>query len=278
VSASTPLLMTPEALVERHDDPSLRLIDTRYYLDGRDPRSAFATGHIAGAVYTDVERDLTGHPGTGGGRHPLPTTAEFERAARRVGISMDSHVVVYSNAFAAARLWWLLRYFGFDRVSLLDGGLDGWGGAIEQGEAPAVPPGDFVVRGERSEWLAGFDELRGDPDQLLLDARGPDRFRGEVAPGDPYPGRIPGARSAHWEAVGLTEDGRFADPESLRARLETLGVTDDAPAICYCGSGVQACHLIFSMALAEVGAPRLYVGSWSEYSRRTPSFRATRLV
>jgi thiosulfate/3-mercaptopyruvate sulfurtransferase len=265
-----PLVISPQALGERLGDPDLRLVDTRYYLDGRDPLEGFGAGHLPGAVYMDVERDLTGHPGRGGGRHPLPEAAEFERTARAAGISMSSYVVVYSNGFAAARVWWLLRYFGFDRVALLDGGLDAWPGPLEQGPPVAPEPGDFRATAQHDAWLSGFEEVStAEPrDFVLLDARANDRFRGDVAPGDPLAGHIPGAINAYWQSVGLDADGRFATPTELRRRFAALGVTDGSHVVSYCGSGVQACHLIASATLAGLDPPRLYVGSWSEYSRR----------
>jgi thiosulfate/3-mercaptopyruvate sulfurtransferase len=268
---SAPLLITASDLQAQLHDPRLRLFDTRYYLDGRDPLEEYTAGHLPGAVYMDMERDLTGHPGVGAGRHPLPSASEFERTARVAGISTDSYVVVYTNSFSAARLWWMLRYFGFDRVSLLDGGLAAWPGPLESGPPVAPPAGDFVARAQHDEWRADFDEVTSlPPGAPLLDARGPDRFAGEAAPGDPYPGHIPGARSAHWAAIGLEADGRFADAEELRRRLAGIGVGAESQAIAYCGSGVQACQLIFTAMLAGYDAPRLYVGSWSEYSRRVP--------
>jgi thiosulfate/3-mercaptopyruvate sulfurtransferase len=263
------LLISPERLSQRLGDPGLRVIETRYYLDGRDPLEAFTAGHLPGAVYMDVERDLTGHPGQGGGRHPLPTAEEFTRTARAAGISNASDVVVYSNGFAAARVWWTLRYFGFERVAMLDGGLDGWTGPLEQGPPIAPEPGDFGVAAEHREWRSDFTELTaGVRELVLLDARAPDRFSGQVAPGDPHAGHIPGARSAYWQDVGLDSEGRFASPAELRRRFQALGVGDDSELVFYCGSGVQACHLIASATIAGVGPPRLYVGSWSEYSRR----------
>ncbi len=264
-----PLLIGADDLARRLGDPALRVIDTRYYLEGRDPLQAFAAGHLPGAVYMDVERDLTGHPGHGGGRHPLPTAEEFAQTARTAGISMSSDVVVYSNGFAAARVWWMLRYFGFERVALLDGGLGGWTGPLEQGPPVAPEPGDFRVIAEHREWLSDFAEVTGGgQDLVLLDARAPDRFDGQVAPGDPHAGHIPGAINAYWQDVGLDADGRFVSPDELRRRFEALGVGDDSELIFYCGSGVQACHLIASAAIAGLGPPRLYVGSWSDYSRR----------
>jgi thiosulfate/3-mercaptopyruvate sulfurtransferase len=264
-----PLLISSEELSRRRADSSVRVIDTRYYLEGRDPLQAFAAGHVPGAVYMDVERDLTGHPGHGGGRHPLPSAEEFAQTARAAGISMTSKVVVYSNGFAAARVWWMLRYFGFDRVALLDGGLDAWTGPLEQGPPVSPEPGDFQVTAEHREWLSDFDEVAaGAEDLLLLDARAPDRFHGQVAPGDPHAGHIPGAINAYWQEFGLDADGRFVSPDELRRRFQALGVSDDSELVFYCGSGVQACHLIASAAIAGLGPPRLYVGSWSDYSRR----------
>lgn len=265
----TPLLVTPEYLLEHLGDPNVRLIDTRYYLDGQDPLDRFAAGHIPRAAYVDVERELTGHPGWGGGRHPLPSAQEFEATARAAGISNDSHVIVYSNAFAAARVWWMLSYFGHDRVSLLDGGLQAWKGTLDVGSPTPPSRGDFDARAQHVEWLADFDEVVALPDEtLLLDARAPDRFNGEVAPGDPYAGHIPGAVNAFWELIALAADGRFATPAVLKQRLSEVGLTEHRNAIAYCGSGFQACHLVFSTKLAGLTPPRLYVGSWSDYSRR----------
>jgi thiosulfate/3-mercaptopyruvate sulfurtransferase len=265
-------LVSPEWLAAHLDDPELRLIDSRYYLDGSDPEREYESAHIPGAIYADTERDLTGHPGFGGGRHPMPERAEFECTARRLGISATSHVVVYSNLFSAARLWWLLRFYAFARVSLLDGGLGAWGGPLIGGPSPSVPPGDFVAAEGRRELLASLNDVAArDRSIVLLDARGPDRFRGEVAPGDPYPGRIPGAVSAWWQEVSAGVGGRFASPEQIHDRLAERGLGSSGSAICYCGSGVQACHLVFSASLAGFEEPRLYIGSWSEWARTFPS-------
>ncbi len=271
-SSDTPQLVTPDYVVEHLSDPDIRVIDTRYYLDGADPLAAYAESHVPGAAYVDVEAELTGHPGWGGGRHPLPSPEEFQATMRKAGVSDDSHVIVYSNGFAAARVWWLLNYFGHERVSLMDGGLAAWSGPLDAGPPVAPEPGDFTVRAKHDEWLTDFDEVTSLADEtLLMDARGPDRFNGEVAPGDPYPGHLPGAVNAWWEPIGLDTDGRFATPAELQQRLNAVGLTEDSDAIAYCGSGFQACHLIFSTKLAGYDAPRLYVGSWSEYSRRVPA-------
>jgi thiosulfate/3-mercaptopyruvate sulfurtransferase len=170
-------------------------------------------------------------------------------------------VVAYDEAGegGAARLWWLLRHFGHDAAAVLDGGLKAWrdeGGALEAGDGAPTPRADFVVR-PRTDDVATLDELRAGPPRLL-DARAPERFRGEVEPVDAVAGHIPGAANVPYAEI--VPQGRFLPPEELRARL------GDEPFVAYCGSGVTACNLLVAAELAGVPA-RLYPGSWSEWSR-----------
>jgi thiosulfate/3-mercaptopyruvate sulfurtransferase len=219
---------------------------------------AWEAGHIPGAAFLDVDRDLAALPGAGG-RHPLPEAAAFEAAARRVGISSGSRVVAYDEAGegGAARLWWLLRHFGHDAVAVLDGGLRGWreqGGELERG-GPKHPAGDFAARPRPGD-TATADELAG---ARLIDARAPERFRGEVEPVDPVAGHIPGAANVPF--AELAPQGRFPAPDELRERLGT------EPFVAYCGSGVTACVLVLAAELAGTRA-RLYPGGWSGWLAR----------
>ena len=274
----TTTLRTPDgplvdvAWLARHlHDPGVRVIDLRWYLAGKKGADEYARGHIPGAVFVDLESGLTGPVGPG--RHPIPSPAQVERAMRRAGVTRRSRVVVYDDAggSVAARLWWLLTGYGHPNAHVLDGGLPAWvaaGGALDA-EVPAVPEGDFAVR-ERDLRVVdrhGVDSAREAGRALLLDARAPERFRGEVEPIDARPGHIPGALNAPW-ADNLV-DGRFAAPDVLRARYRELGVREEARVICYCGSGVTACHDVLALTLAgfEGLDVWLYEGSWSDWAR-----------
>jgi len=252
-------------------DPSVRVIDLRWYLSGKKGAGEYALGHIPGAVFVDLQTALT--PPVGPGRHPIPSPAQFARAMRRAGVSASSRVVVYDDAggSVAARLWWLLRGYGHAKVHVLDGGYPGWlasGGAAEA-DAPAVPVGDFAVRRNTLPVVDchAVDSAREEPRIVLLDARAPERFRGELEPVDARPGHIPGALNAPW--ADNLEGGRFADPAALRARYRKLGVRDGATVICYCGSGVTACHDVLALELAGFDGldVRVYEGSWSDWAR-----------
>ena len=244
----------------------LVVVDARFKLGepGAGERGYLA-GHIPGAAFLDLDRDLADPPGERG-RHPLPDTERFQAAARRAGISNGSSVVAYDQAGegGAARLWWLLRHHGHANVAVLDGGLGAWveaGGDLSTTVEP-VEPGDFVVRpGDLG--VAALDEVAGAP--LLLDARAPERYRGEVEPIDPVAGHIPGARNLPF--ADLAPQGKFRSPEELRRRFAEVGA-GDADAVAYCGSGVTAAVLVLAAEAAGIRAPRLYPGSWSEWSRR----------
>ncbi len=249
----------------------LRILDVRWYLDGRSGREAYRRGHIPGAVWCDLDTDLSGAV-EGRGRHPLPERDAFQRAMRRLGVGASSRVVVYDDqgGMVAGRAWWTLRYFGHDAVALLDGGLQAWGEPLETGDLTPAE-GDFAAAPPRVEWTVDYEAVRSvSPETLLLDARSGERFRGEVELVEPKGGHIPGARSAHY-AGNLTPDGRFRSPEDLRRRYRDLGVTSGAETVLYCGSGVSACNDLLAMELAGLGGARLYPGSWSDWSRREGS-------
>ncbi len=248
---------------------AVRLLDVRWRLDRPDGRDDFRAGHIPGAVYVDLDAELADHarPATEG-RHPLPSTAALQAAARRWGIREGQTVVVYDDLAnqSAARAWWLLTDAGLD-VRVLDGALAAWreaGFDLETGDT-TPRPGDVTLRRGRLPVL-GIDDAAGFPDVgTLLDARAAERYRGDVDPVDPRAGHIPGAVSAPTSG-NLDADGRFLPLEALRARFRDLGVDAGAPVAAYCGSGVTAAHEVLALALAGFDAA-LFPGSWSAWSQ-----------
>jgi thiosulfate/3-mercaptopyruvate sulfurtransferase len=263
----TPPLVSTAWLRAHLGDAGVRIVDCRWKLG--EPGAGeplWRDGHIPGAAFLDLDRELAAPPGEGG-RHPLPSAASFEAAARRAGISSSSLVVAYDEAgeAGAARLWWLLRHFGHDAASVLDGGLRGWregGGELHAGEED-VEAGDFTAGSPRND-TAAAEELSGD--RVLLDARARARYRGEVEPIDSVAGHIPGAVNVPF--AELAPDGRFLPPDELRARLEAAGVHSGRDAVAYCGSGVTAAVTVLAAEVAGLGPVRLYPGSWSEWSGR----------
>jgi thiosulfate/3-mercaptopyruvate sulfurtransferase len=260
-------LVEPAWLRAHLGDPGLVAVDCRWTLGKPgDGWRAWLEGHIPGAAFLDVDEDLAAEPGERG-RHPLPDAADFEAAANRAGIRSTSRVVAYDEAGegGAVRLWWLLRHFGHDDAADLNGGLAAWreaGGPLEAAnEDPAAPqppgPDPFIAR-QRDDDTADAHELSVTTPRLL-DARAPERYRGETEPIDAVAGHIPGARNVPF--AELAPRCRFPPPDELRERL------GDEPFVAYCGSGVTACTLVLAAELAGVQA-RLYPGSWSEWSRR----------
>ena len=250
----------------RLGDPAVRVVDCRYRLgEPGAGEELWREGHIPGTAFMDLDRDLAAEPGERG-RHPLPEPDDFEAAARRAGIGPDTHVIAYDEAAegGAARLWWLLRHFGHDRVSVLDGGLRAWreeGGPLEAG-AEQPTPGTFTSLPQEEDTYEA-DALEG---RLLLDARATERYRGEVEPIDPVAGHIPGAANLPFAEVA--PGGRFLPPDELRARFEAVGAAPGRELVAYCGSGVSACVLLLAAELAGLEPGRLYPGSWSEWSGR----------
>ncbi len=242
------------------------LLDVRWKLGGPPGVVAYRAGHLPGAVFVDLDRDLAGPPGPGG-RHPLPAPEAFQAAMRRCGVRDQADMVVYDEAdsTAAARAWWLLRYFGHERVRVLDGGYRAWvaaGQPVETRE-PQPAPGDFIARPGHLPVLDADDVPEFTRDGVLLDARAAERYRGEVEPVDPVAGHIPGAVSAP-TLENVRPDGRFRDPAELRARFAALGVAPGTPVGAYCGSGVTAAHEVLALRLAGYEAA-LYPGSWSHW-------------
>lgn len=260
---SSPLISTTE-LRSVLDD--VTILDVRYRTGGPPGETEYAAGHLPGAVFVDLDRDLAAQPGAGG-RHPLPDVAVFEAAMRAAGVSNERPVVVYDDwaGQAAARAWWLLRHHGHRDVRVLDGGLSAWaegGGPLEAGPA-TVEPGDFTAHPGATPVVGADDVLDV---EVLVDARAAERYRGEVEPIDPVAGHIPGAVNVP-TTTNLRADGRFRSAEELRALYAAAGVTDggdEGGVAAYCGSGVTATHDILAMEVAGVRAA-LYAGSWSEW-------------
>lgn len=262
-------LISPADLFAKLGDPDWVIVDCRF--DLADPvagRAHYLRSHIPGAVYAHLNDDLSGPPVTDHGRHPLPTPERLCALFGRLGIGNHSRVVVYDGVGGAyaARLWWMLRYMGHEAVALLDGGWPAWEAAgypTQAGEAHN-PPAVFV--GEpRAEWVVLLDAVPEQP--LLIDSRDPQRYSGAVEPIDARAGHIPGAVNFPF-ARNLDVTGRFLPADRLRAQFEALlGDADPATAVFYCGSGVSACHNLAALAQAGLPMARLYVGSWSEWSR-----------
>lgn len=267
-------LIAPQQLAERLGDPKLVILDCRFALEDPDyGQRSYAEGHIAGAHFADLERDLSG-PVTKGvtGRHPLPDASRLIERLQQWGINNDSDIVLYDDgpgAFAA-RAWWLLAWLGKrSGVAILDGGLKAWHAA---GLPLSLDPADKRegrFSGEPDPaLLIDAEQLRkrlGDPALTLLDARAQPRFRGEVEPIDPVAGHIPGAQCAAF-TDNLGAEGRFLPAEQLKARFATLiGTRKPEELVAYCGSGVTACHNLFALSLAGYPLAPLYAGSWSEW-------------
>jgi len=256
-------LVDAEWLRAHMDDPDVRLIDFRWYLQGRDGREEFRRGHIPHSVFLDLEA-VTGKQG--GGRHPLPTAKQFEESMRICGVNENTRVVAYDDAggATAARLWFLLGYFGHRAQAVLDGGIQAWGEPLET-KVEAFPRGNFQARSPDRSGVLDYESVRQLAGVPVVDARAGERYRGEVEPIDPRAGHIPGALSAPF-TENLDAQKRFKTPSELRRRYEELGAAEGA--VFYCGSGVNATHHILAMAIAGLPNARLYAGSWSDWSNR----------
>jgi thiosulfate/3-mercaptopyruvate sulfurtransferase len=264
-------LVDVATLAAHVDDPDWLVVDVRHQLaDTGYGERVYAEGHVPGAVFLHCDRDLSGPMTGSNGRHPLPAPAVLAARLGAIGVGPDTQVVVYDDAqgMIAGRLWWLLRWLGHARVAVLDGGLPAWQ-AAKQPLTPALPllrPASFVV---------GLNDAMVDADYVqaflqtsrlhLVDARSPDRFRGENETIDPVGGHIPGAVNRFFRD-NLQADGRFKPAAELQA--EWLAVLAGAPpeaVVHQCGSGVSACHNMLAMEIAGLPGSRLYAGSWSEW-------------
>ncbi len=255
-------------------DAAWVVVDCRFKLDDVAwGEREYAAAHIPGAVYADLDHDLSAAKTGTNGRHPLPDTVALAATFSRLGITSGMQVVAYDqhNGMYASRLWWMLRYMGHDVVAVLDGGFAKWiaEGRETRGGGESRPPSAFSGSARREMILdaATVASLIGStsPSTRLLDARAPQRFRGESEPLDKVAGHIPGA-SNYFFQQNLDANGTFRTPEQLRAQLG--GVLGDAPphhVVCYCGSGVTACHNLLAMEHAGLKGAKLYAGSWSEW-------------
>lgn len=270
-------LITAEQLVEfRANNPTV-IIDCRHDLmDAQAGKNAYDAGHITGAVFANLDTDLSGakydKDGVFLGRHPLPKTTDLLAALRRFGINDDTQVVAYDahGGMFAARLWWLLRSIGHAQVAVLDGGIAAWiaAGQTLQTEAASNTVGNIDVKNSLTKQVnveTVLQNLQADAGIQLqvIDARAADRFRGENETMDPVGGHIPGAKNRFFKD-NLQADGRFKSAEQLRQDWESL-ISDPTKAVMQCGSGVTACHNLLALEVAGMSGTALYPGSWSEW-------------
>ena len=266
-------LVDAQVLAARLGDVQLRVVDARFVLAGADAGAgerAWGESHLPGAGYVHLDRDLSDHrKPTSAGRHPIPDAADFRKVLQRLGIAPTHQVVVYDagdGAMAAARFWWLLRLLGHRRVAVLDGGVARWAalGLALETQAGAVETSDYPGQFDATKIAdahAVDAALHRHPGSLL-DARAPERFRGDVEPLDARAGHIPGARNRPYS--DNLDGGVFRDRAQLRAQfLALLGDTPSDQALLSCGSGVTACHNLLAMEHAGLHGARIYAGSWS---------------
>jgi len=269
-------LVTVDELTLLMETGKCCVVDCRFDLfDEPKGHADYLDGHIPGAVYADLNKDLAGEITAHSGRHPLPAPDDFVQTLQGWGIDKETLVVAYDygNGALAARLWWMLRFWlGHGGAAVLDGGLDAWmshGGKLQQ-VLPSRAKGSFVAVANNSatSTVSEIASRLGTPREIhLVDAREPARYRGEVEPIDVVAGHVPGARNLPL-ATSLDETGRWLSQKDLKLVWENfLGAGPEGSPVAMCGSGVTACHLILSAVLAGYEPPRLYVGSWSEWIR-----------
>lgn len=267
-------LISTDTLSAHLADLHWAVVDCRFDLAAPEwGAAAYRQAHIPGAVYAHLDRDLSGPITPTTGRHPLPASATFQARLSGWGIGKHTQVVVYDTEAGAyaARLWWLLRYYGHFAVAVLDGGFPKWQreGRPTRAGVEMRPPSHFVGRPNDGMYVGAeeVDRLRLDPRHRLIDARSAVRFRGEQEPIDPVAGHIPGAVN-RFHGENLRPDGTFLPKEQLKAEFERLlaGAPPER-AVVYCGSGVTSCHHLLAMEHAGLSGARLYVGSWSEWIR-----------
>ncbi|MEO8256345.1 MAG: sulfurtransferase [Acidobacteriota bacterium] len=266
-------LIDPQTLAAHLSDPDLAVIDCRY--DLRDEAwgcRGYEASHVPGAVYAGLDRDLSGVKTGRNGRHPLPDPQILAATFGRLGIAAGMQVVAYDqdNGMFASRLWWLLRWMGHDRVAVLDGGLAAWiseNGPLQSG-VETRPPRHFegTPRPDQVATAEQTADLAARPGWRLVDARSPDRYRGENETIDAVAGRIPGAVN-HFFRWNVNEDGTFRSVDEIRDRVKaSIGAVPPDRVVCYCGSGVTACQNLLAFEHAGLSGARLFPGSWSEWS------------
>ncbi len=262
-------IVSQEWLLDRLGDSTVRVIDCRFQLmDPQAGRRAYERDHIPGAVYFDLEEDLSAPVGDHGGRHPLPDPQIFAEKLGSAGIDDSVTVVAYDDqrGMVASRLWWMLRYMGHEKVYVLNGTYTLW---KEKGypltdEVSSNDSVRFVPR-IRKDMVVNMERVResiGRDDVIVIDSREGQRYRGETEPIDPVAGHIPGARNFFWGDC-VREDGTWYDPSTQKTRFS--GINDDAEILVYCGSGVSACPNILALSEAGYDKVKLYAGSWSDW-------------
>lgn len=266
-------LIDAATLASHIGDPAFALIDCRFKLeDDSWGEQEYEAGHIPGAVYAHLDRDLSGPKDGHNGRHPLPAVQALTQTFGRLGINQAVQVIAYDqdNGMYASRLWWLLRWMGHNAAAVLDGGFAQWVAGrrpVVAGRQSRQPRAFSGVH--RPELAASADEvaaLIGRPGWRLVDARATERYRGEIEPVDKVPGHIPGAANYPFK-TSVDDRGLFLPAVELRRRLhEAIGEVETENVLCYCGSGVTACHTLLALERAGLHGARLYPGSWSEWS------------
>jgi len=264
-------LISTSDLARHLDDPAFVVVDCRHNLADVDAgERAYRDGHIPGALFMHIDRDLSGAKSGRNGRHPLPDPGAVAAKLGGAGIDGSKQVVAYDQnaGMWASRLWWLLRWLGHSAVAVLDGGMDKWvAEARPVSGARSIPRPAMFVPGEPRPVASANEILHhlNDGELLVLDARAPERFRGELEPIDPVAGHIPGACNRPY-TENLSAQGTFKPAVLLRTEFEALlGGRSPATVVHQCGSGVTACHSVLAMAVAGLRGSRLYPGSWSEW-------------
>ena len=261
-------------LFEHVDDPNLVIIDTQFSLSQpQQGYEQYQAGHIPGAYYLDLNKDLSSAVKAHGGRHPLPDWNAFVDQLNQMGIHSDqpvgpTQIVVYDDSgFAfAARLWWMLRYLGHEQVAILNGGIQAWrtAGFGLSKKVPEQKPGNFVAK-PQTDWIVDIETVRqrkDKPEVVVVDSRSPERWRGEVEPIDPIAGSIPSSVNSFWQDIS-TEDGQLKSTGELAKHWDRFDLPSET--IVYCGSGVTACVNLFSLVIAGHPMYKLYPGGWSDW-------------
>ena len=270
-------LISQQVLSDESDNPDWIVFDARYDLMDKDAgKNAYLQGHIPGAIYVDLKDDLSRPPSINGGRHPLPTEETMNVVFSELGIRPNMQIVVYDDVAGAfaARLWWMLKHMQYHSVAVLDGGWQSWHAAGHPISTIVEPRTSIEFNNKaQTDGLVVIEDVNDA--QMIIDAREPARYRGEVEPIDKIAGHIPNAINRFWKD-NLSEQGLFKEKQTLKQEFEQiLGETSSEDAVIYCGSGVTACHNLLAASHAGLKLPKLYAGSWSEWSSTTGKAIAT---